>query len=48
MQQGIAANDSDCFIRGNVVIQRVLGHEVQFRNQQEFDDLMDSDAPLVL
>ena len=48
MDQGLYINDSDLVIRGNVVIQRVLGREPQFTNQQEFDDLMDSDIPLKL
>ena len=48
MDQGLQSGDSDSVIRGNVVIQRVLGREPQFTNQQEFDDLMDSDIPLKL
>ena len=48
MNQGIAAGDSDSIIRGNVIIQTVLGREPQFTTQQEFDDLMDSDEPLQL
>lgn len=48
MSQGAATRNSDLFIKGNVVIQRVLGREVQFTNQKEFDDLMDSDTPLIL
>lgn len=48
MDQGIAENNSDLVIRGNIMIQRVLGREPQFTNQQEFDDLMDSDMPLKL
>ena len=40
--------DSDLVIKGNVVIQRVLGRKPQFTNQQEFDDLMDSDIALKL
>ncbi len=48
MDQGFQSGDSDRVIRGNVVIQRVLGREPQFTNQQEFDDLMDSDIPLKL
>lgn len=48
MNQGIASGDSDLVIKGNVVIQRVLGREPQFANQKEFDDLMESDIPLVL
>ena len=48
MDQGLNAKDSDLVIQGNVMIQRVLGREPQFTNQQEFDDLMDSDIPLKL
>lgn len=48
MNQGIASGDSDLVIKGNIVIQRVLGRESQFTTQQEFDDLMESDIPLKL
>ncbi len=48
MKQGLAANDSDAVIRGNVQIQRVLGKESQFESQSEFDDLMMSDIPFSL
>ena len=48
MQQGLSTGDSDFVIRGNVTIQKVLGREPQFTNQEEFDALMESDAPLVL
>ncbi len=48
MNQGIVAGDSDLVIKGNVVIQRVLGREVQFTTQKEFDDLMISDEALIL
>ncbi len=48
INQGLASGDSDQVIKGNVVIQRVLGREPQFTNQQEFDDLMESETPLVL
>jgi hypothetical protein len=48
MNEGFKSGDSDLVIKGNVVIQRVLGREPQFTNQQEFDDLMESDIPLVL
>lgn len=47
MKQGLAAGDSNLVIKGNVVIQRVLGRTPQFTSQEEFDDLMDSDMPLV-
>lgn len=48
MKQGISSGDSNMVIKGNVIIQRVLGREPQFTNQDEFDDLMDSDIPLIL
>ena len=48
MDQGLTERNSDLVIKGNVTIQRVLGREPQFTNQQEFDDLMDSDIPLIL
>ncbi len=48
MNQALLENDSDGYIRGNVEIQKLLGHEVQFTNQDEFDDLMDSDIALKL
>ena len=48
MKQGMKSGDSDLVIKGNVVIQRVLGREPQFTNQKEFDELMDSDEALIL
>ena len=47
MKQGLKSGDSDLVIKGNVVIQRVLGREPQFTNQQEFDELMESDEAIV-
>lgn len=46
MKEGLATGDSDLVIKGNVVIQKVLGRKPQFTTQEEFDELMDSDAPL--
>ena len=43
IQAGLASNDSNQVIRGNVTIQQALGREAQFTTQDEFDDLMDSD-----
>ena len=48
MVDGLAAGDSNLVIKGNVIIQRVLGREPQFTNQSEFDALMDSDVALIL
>ena len=46
MDQAILENDTDGYIRGNVEIQKILKYDVQFTNQEEFDDLMDSDIAL--
>ena len=46
MNEGLATGDSNLIIKGNVVIQKVLGREPQFTTQEEFDDLMESDVPL--
>ena len=50
MESGFAAidkaimdDDTDGYIRGNVELQKLLGYDVQFTNQAEFDNLMDSD-----
>ena len=48
MKEGLATGDSDLTIKGNVIIQRVLGKEPQFTNQKEFDELMESDIALQL
>lgn len=48
MNQGLETGNSDLFIKGNVTIQKVLGREPQFTTQAEFDNLMDSDVPLIL
>lgn len=48
IEAGRRAGDSNLIIQGNVIIQTRLGKEVQFTNQEEFDDLMDSDIPFVL
>lgn len=43
MDQAILMNDSEGYIAGNVEIQKMLGYDIQFTNQEEFDDLMMSD-----
>lgn len=43
MKEGLTSNDSDLVIKGNVIIQKVLGREPQFTSQKEFDDLMESE-----
>ena len=47
MKQGLKSGDSDLVIKGNVVIQRILGREPQFTNQEEFDELMESDEAII-
>ena len=46
MDKAIAANDINGFIAGNNVIQDFLGYKPQFRNQDEFDELMLSEESL--
>jgi len=46
--KGIETGDSDLTIKGNVIIQKVLGRKPQFTNQEEFDDLMASDLAFQL
>lgn len=48
MDSGLVNNDSDLVIKGNVIIQKVLGREPQFTSQKEFDELMASSEPLKL
>ena len=48
MQEGLRSGNSDLVIKGNVVIQKVLGREPQFTNQKEFDNLMASDEAIIL
>jgi len=47
MNQGMQSGDSNLVIKGNVVIQRTLGREPQYTDQEEFDDLIESDAPII-
>lgn len=46
INEGFSSNNSDLVIKGNVVIQKVLGREPQFTTQEEFDGLMSSEIPL--
>ena len=46
IKEGLETGDSNLVIKGNVAIQKVLGREPQFTTQEEFDELMESDAPL--
>lgn len=48
MDQAIVDNDVDGYIYGNAKIQAILGYEIQFTNQEEFNVLMDSDTPFKL
>ena len=48
MDKAIAEQDVNGFLRGNASIQELLGKEVQFRTQEEFDALMSSDIALKL
>ena len=48
MDRAILEGDVDGFLRGNVMIQEILNYKVKFRNQEEFDALMESDAVFVL
>ncbi len=46
--EGLNSDNSDLVIHGNIKIWKVLGRQPQFSNQKEFDDLMQSDTPLIL
>ena len=43
MDRAIVDGDIDGYIKGNTEIQSILGYDVQFTSQDEFDALMDSD-----
>lgn len=46
IRNGLESGNVDAVIYGSVIIQRRLGKEIQFSNQEEFDELMDSDLAL--
>ena len=48
MDKAILEDDTDGYISGNAAIQEILGYKAQFRSQEEFDDLMDSDEAFKL
>ena len=48
IKRGIESGDFDLTIKGNIIIQKVLGRKPQFSNQKEFDALMESDVALQL
>ena len=43
MDEALINNDANKYIKGNVEIQKILNYDVQFTNQDEFDDLMESE-----
>ena len=48
MDQAILDGDSDGYIKGNNIIQEIFNYDIQFHNQEEFDDLMESDIAFKL
>ena len=48
MDHAVATNNSNEFIEGNVMIQEKLDYDTQFRNQSEFDSLMDDSSSFKL
>jgi len=48
IEKGMLAGNSDKVIEGNVIIQETLNSDIQFKNQNEFDQLMSSDEDLIL
>lgn len=48
MDNAILANDTNGYIKSNNRIQQLLGHQIQFSSQEEFDDLMVSDEEFIL
>ena len=48
MDKALIENDVDGYIKGNAEIQSILGYQMQFRNQDEFDLLMDSEETFKL
>ncbi len=48
MDHAVAANNSNEFIEGNVMLQEKLDYDTQFRNQSEFDSLMDDSSSFKL
>ena len=47
MNQAILENDVDGYMSGNVEIQKLLGSQIQFTNQDEFEAFMESDEPFI-
>lgn len=46
MNEGLASENPNLVIKGNVVIQKILGRKPQFESQEEFDEIMASDVPV--
>ena len=46
MNEGLASGNPNLVIKGNVVIQKILGRKPQFESQEEFDKIMTSDVPV--
>lgn len=43
MDRALLDGDTDGYLKGSSEIQKILGYDIQFTTQDEFDDLMDSD-----
>jgi len=48
IDRALLEQDSNGYLKGNAELLQLLGHEVQFTNQEEFDDFMDSDMDFKL
>ena len=48
MDVALLEGDSNGYIAANAEIQKAMGRDVQFTNQDEFDELMDSDFDFIL
>lgn len=48
MDKAIIENDINGYIKGNNTIQEILNYDIQFGNEEEFDELMDSDIAFKL
>ena len=48
INEAIMNNDTNGYIKGNVILQKKLKYDVQFTNQEEFDELMSSNKSFKL
>lgn len=48
INNGLVTGNSDLVIKGNIVIQKAIGKESQFSNQDEFNELMESEMTFQL